>query len=159
MSESVLASVFGRVFLVPDVAPLARSLGEASQALQLSNAGSTEDTLNRYFSPREYAELREWARQTETDFTDVSALHSILTEARQQLMKLPLMTITVAVRLNRAAALKIVDWLEDSGPGSLKLALSHDPRVVGGAIIEWRGRRHDYSLAAKLSNEYIRTKV
>jgi hypothetical protein len=159
MSDSVLTSVFGQVLLVDDAVSVARKLQRAYRSLQLTDGEAVAEKLTHSLTPGQYARLQDWVTEAQTTLADAARMQTVLAAAQRQLENLPLMTITAAIAVNRAAALKIVRWLERAGPGPLKLELAYDPEIVGGAVIEWQGKRSDYSLAKKLDDKYIAAKI
>ena len=67
-----------------------------------------------------------------------------------QLLNRPVLGLTVAREPSAAGMRRLLAWLVKHGPGECVVELVVDASVVGGAIVEWQGRRGEYAVAQVL---------
>ena len=75
---------------------------------------------------------------------------------RDHLISLPQIRLEVAFYPNERTVSKISEWIEKE-TGKKILEFKVNPTIIGGAIIEYRGRRVDFSLLKKIKSTEITT--
>jgi F0F1-type ATP synthase delta subunit len=75
---------------------------------------------------------------------------SFFQELEKYLQSLPEIKLEIAFSPDDNSLDRISQWLEKELGQKIILDLIINPRVVGGAIIEYRGNWHDFSLAKKI---------
>lgn len=64
------------------------------------------------------------------------------------------LTLRIAVKPTKELAWKIRSWLEKNLGEKVDLDFIVEPNLIGGAIIEFRGRYGDYSVLKKISADF-----
>ncbi|HEY4694429.1 MAG TPA: F0F1 ATP synthase subunit delta [Candidatus Nanoarchaeia archaeon] len=80
-----------------------------------------------------------------------AAQTDLLEKIINYLRKLPLLKLTLAFRPSNEFISLLANQLSALVKEQVVLDLSYEERIIGGLIIEFKGRYHDYSLAPKLS--------
>jgi len=73
-----------------------------------------------------------------------------LDELRNYLLSLPKIKLTLAFQPNKEFLKQISDWLQKTVGQKIVLNIFVNPHIVGGAIIEYKGRYLDFSLIKEI---------
>lgn len=92
------------------------------------------------------AELREKEKQYRQPKEQVFFLELL----KKFLISLPKVKLELAIDPERETLIKISDWFEKEVGKKFILDLKTNPKILGGAIIEYNGQWRDFSLAKKL---------
>lgn len=84
------------------------------------------------------------------ELTNVAQIEETLSESIQELLARPTLTIQIAFAPSQNFINETIDWLINHSPISCQVILNFNPTVIGGAIISWEGKQHDYCLASKI---------
>ena len=75
-----------------------------------------------------------------------------LDDAIKQLKEIPEMNLVVSKRLDEGTLSKIKDWFVTHIGGQVVLDVAHDPSIIGGVQITYKGRYFDGSVAEQVDN-------
>ncbi len=103
-------------------------------------------------------ELKEILLQfnEEKESEDVDQQTFFLELLKKHIFFLPQIRLEVAFRPDEEAVEKISDWLQRELEQKTVIDLRFNREVVGGAVVEYRGRWADFSLAKKMDKMEIR---
>lgn len=72
---------------------------------------------------------------------------------REELKAMPCLTLEVAIDLPKSTLENLSSFLEKISGKKFVFDLRKNPRIIGGAIVEFEGKVRDFSLASKLKKE------
>ncbi len=90
---------------------------------------------------------------------DLNQLAFFLRLLKKHLLSLPQIKMEIAFRPNEKTVFKISRWLEEELGKKIILDLNVNYSIVAGAIIEYEGRRVDFSLAKEIKKTKILEKI
>ena len=136
-----MVSPFPAAFTRERALALAEQLEAAAAAL--FEAPEKQDELLRHMLPQRI--LASLPAQS------LDARAATLRTLAQGLLDRPILGLTVAFEPSAHWLLQTLAWLSQQGPGECVVEVTVDSDIVGGAIIEWRGHRANYSLAEAIN--------
>jgi hypothetical protein len=142
-----------RVALAEDVDFFSNRLQEAENSL-FSLKDDWQSALKQNFTATEFIHISQHLHLKET--TPVDEIVTFLNQMTTLLSQLPSIDFKIAFPPTRSFADKITNWFDQYGPGPGRLNLIISPEVIGGAIIGYQGRVHNYSLAKQIDYDGIR---
>lgn len=83
-------------------------------------------------------------------------LNSFLKLLRERLISLPEIHFEVAFELPKDTILKISNWFEEKIGKKFIFDFRINPKIVGGAVIEYKGKILDFSLRKEIGKEILR---
>ncbi len=75
---------------------------------------------------------------------------AFFSELKERLQKIPQVKLEIAFKPSRDFLLKLADWFKEKIHQRVILDLTINPKIIGGAIIEYQGSWRNFSLAKKI---------
>lgn len=151
--------LLGTVMSAAKVEQLQESIAQAQVPLhRLKKDTSTVNSLS--------SDLKKKARALGLRLNSEDDYQELLSAAQKWLAALPTLTIIAPVEVSQIIEQDIQNTLEQDGPAdaaghplALRWRTKVNPRLIGGIVIEWQGRRLDYSLARIITDQYVARNV
>jgi len=99
---------------------------------------------------KDFEELIEKLEKENVITRDVEKSRIFFENLKNYLLKIPQIKIEIAFKPSRNFVEKISLWLEKNFGGKMIVDLYFNPEIVGGAIVEYKGKHLNYSLAKKI---------
>ena len=142
-----------------DVLRFIEQLGNLEQELfHSSDHGLSSDSIGEVFGralPYDKAKrVQVLIHKAHIAETDIMAVKSILDVIKQYLQSIPVATVTLAFEPNLAQVRRILQSITQSYGKAAVLQIVIDPSIVGGMVLEWEGKYHDYSIKKKVKKYF-----
>lgn len=107
-----------------------------------TNKKAVEKDLEKSLSQKIYQKI---IKTMGTDYT-LSDVKQFLTELKENLQKLKILNLTLAIQPTAALIKEISLWIKENLGEGIILGIEKDKDIMGGAIISFEGSYKDYSL-------------
>jgi len=118
-----------------------------------STSQDTEKFLSEEFSARVASAISGYAASKKIDLSDPISATSFFKELRGELENVPVVNLHVAFEPTRKQLEGFSRWFSESLSRHVVFDVIYDPSVIGGAVIEYEGRRGDFSLKNKIGEK------
>lgn len=127
-----------------------RALIEAARSEGRANADLVQWQHARKFSPEVLETLAAMQREDDLDLVaEVAKQYKELLDAEDRTVSV---TVTTAVPMDEALRAKVREKAEHDLDAPIYLVERVDPAIIGGIMLEVRGKRYDASVRAQLAN-------
>ncbi len=113
-----------------------------------------EKVLEQSVRLRVASEIRRLLKSYE--LTGKDEIKQFLSQGYKTICALPILRLTLAFEPSETAINDISDWARNNIEERIILDLTLDRRLLGGALIEYKGKYYDYSLKTKLEEIFAR---
>jgi len=113
--------------------------------------------LNKYFDDADYELLKDDLRAAKAPLDNKVKTASALEEIKGLLLRKPKMGVTLAFVPSASFMEELASRLERWSKAYPLLAVSFDPTIGGGLIVDFKGRRHDLSLGDEIGTYLKKT--
>lgn len=90
--------------------------------------------------------------------TDTASCEKILTQTRDEVKKMKIVKITLAIDPSSVIISHISDWINQNLEANTLLDIDKDEKILGGAVISINGKYKDFSLRKSLAEVFTRKK-
>jgi len=94
--------------------------------------------------------LKNWEKEGVIPLSPNQAF-SFFEKLKKELQKLPQVELEIAFQPSEDFILKIKKWLEEATGKKLVLNFVIKPEIIGGVVIEYQGKRENFSLVKKIN--------
>lgn len=108
---------------------------------QIYKKGGLEKKAKKLFTAREAEVVLE------------AAAEGRLAPLKDCLLELPVLRLTLAVEPTVEMVEKIADWAKKSLDEKVVLDFAVDENIIGGAVVEFKGKYGDFSISKRLSGK------
>lgn len=127
-----------------------RALIEAARSEGRANADLVQWQHARKFSPEVLETLAAMQRENDLDLVaEVAKQYKELLDTEDRTVSV---TVTTAVPMDEALRAKVLSKAEHDLDAPIYLVERVDPAIIGGIMLEVRGKRYDASVRAQLAN-------
>lgn len=98
--------------------------------------------------------LIAFVQKSDIDPESMTAIRSLFAEIKEYLLKIPVISLSLAFDPDEASLKKIVQAINDYTPEFTVVDLNINKQLLGGALIEWDGNYRDYTVKKRL-HEYF----
>lgn len=127
-----------------------RALIEAARSEGRANADLVQWQHARKFSPEVLETLAAMQRENDLDLVaEVAKQYKELLDTEDRTVSV---TVTTAVPMDEALRAKVREKAEHDLDAPIYLVERVDPAIIGGIMLEVRGKRYDASVRAQLAN-------
>lgn len=103
-----------------------------------------------FFSHTETEALSKWTGLA-FETAKPSEIQNALEKLKKLIIELPVLEMTVAYTPSEKMERTILSWAQENLGSSVVLRFKNNPALIGGAIISFQGKMHDYSLQKKIN--------
>ena len=107
-----------------------------------------EKTLDKIFSNQEKESFKEFFANNSLKLTNNSDSNLGIEKILEEIEKTPTAVLTLAYVPSVYSVKKISGLINESAKQPIILNINTNPRILGGALIEYQGKFEDYSLVA-----------
>jgi F0F1-type ATP synthase delta subunit len=130
-------------FVLQEINQLQKKISERTEKDLTEKLQKTSNEKLKYF-------ITQWEKQNLIPENN-EGQSVFLEELKQYLQKIPQIRIQVARTLPDSFLEQISSWLKNNTKEKLILNIVFNPKIVGGAIIEYKGEYRNYSLAKNIN--------
>lgn len=120
--------------------------------------GDIDKFVSEQFPERVASAIEEYARVKGANLSDPVSATDFFKELRKSLSNLSVVVLRIAFEPTKAQIARLSELLVDDGQ-SVIFELKYDPDVIGGAVVEYKGKIGDYSLSKKLKTFFEASKM
>ena len=131
-----------------EAAEFSSGLSQISQ-LVYQTGFNLEEALIYQFGVEKKDLLMQLLRENEINWQDNASLSKYLAELQENIMKMPAITLTLAFVPRGDSLMKISDWLSLNTNRQITIEVGVDRSLVGGAVINYKGKFSDGSIRNK----------
>lgn len=137
-----------KVRTVDEKEKLASELSILMDSLYKNKGDGLDSALN--------TQVRQWVAELvrEEAGQDLNNINNYLKTVNSNLEKLKILNLTLAFEPTEASIDKIIKTIRESGDLDIILDFSYEPKILGGAIISYKGEYRDLSLKRVYEAEY-----
>lgn len=95
-------------------------------------------------------------KKLDIKMTDVIKIQKFVTDIREQIKQTAVIHITLSFRPKQSTIQRIYTWISFNLKIPIFIDIKLDPQIIGGAIIEYKGKYLDYTIRS-IINERIKT--
>lgn len=107
---------------------------------------TVSSVLEAVVSKEKHEAIRKILTQAGIDEGDYSAVKTFLLSIKDQLDKLPVLSITVAIEPSEVFTEKVSDWLDQNIESKVVFEFVRNSKMIGGARLSFNGMAKDYSV-------------
>jgi F0F1-type ATP synthase delta subunit len=141
-------SLLERIFTKEDIISLKEDISKIQKVI-FSKSGTLSEKAKGIVKKELFEFILEAERQGEIDFNSQEQFE-FLENLKIKLDSLPLLKMTLAFSPTQSTIEKISQFLENKLGKKIILDISYNPEILGGAILEYRGKYLNLSLAKNL---------
>ena len=104
----------------------------------------------KMLSEEAFVLLKSYLQKTGADLANSAQIGAAIEKLMEKLIKLPSVNLTLAFEPSFFQLQRIFGWLQVNARENLLIELAVDAKILGGAIVEFEGKRRDYSVKKKL---------
>jgi F0F1-type ATP synthase delta subunit len=138
-------SLLERIFTKEDIISLKEDISKIQKVI-FSKSGTLSEKAKGIVKKELFEFILEAERQGEIDFNSQEQFE-FLENLKIKLDSLPLLKMTLAFSPTQSTIEKISQFLENKLGKKIILDISYNPEILGGAILEYRGKYLNLSLA------------
>lgn len=147
--QSELQPLLDALITKEDVAKMQQSLDQVIEKIY-----STKVDVNKMLAevfPREIkAVIVDLAEKKGVSIKDPVAFQNVLTAVKEQIRKISLIEISVGGVVTEEFLYKMQRWFDENIDNKVIIQIKQDPSIIGGAVISYNGKFHDYTVNAEV---------
>ena len=137
-----------RVALQDEAAFFANRIKQAESSL-FSLQSDWRTGIQHFFNTTEYQYINQ--KIPIQAGTEVQPVLQLFKEMLTALASLPTIDVKLAFLPTREFANRLVNWLDQYGPGAGKVQVKCEPGLIGGITLGYNGHSYDHSLVKRIS--------
>jgi F0F1-type ATP synthase delta subunit len=141
-------SLLERIFTKEDIISLKEDISKIQKVI-FSKSGTLSEKAKGIAKKELFEFILEAEKKGEIDFSSQEQFE-FLENLKIKLDSLPLLKMTLAFSPTQSTIEKISQFLENKLGKKIILDISYNPEILGGAILEYRGKYLNLSLAKNL---------
>lgn len=108
----------------------------------------------RSFGSTLNSKVRYWVAEIIKEEVKNINIEEYLENLTQMIKQMEEFKLTLAFEPSNSGINMFVNYLREQLTGSLVLEIEHDPNILGGTIISYQGKYHDFSLVKIFDHEF-----
>lgn len=150
-NEDVYSEIFEHFSTKKDLSEFLSQLNSLERQF-FNNKVSVSDKLEEIFSHELESSLRSATEKKKVNIEDSSEFRDFIKELTEYTQKMPVVTLRLAFEPTQKQLLEIEKWFESEIDKHVVFDVVFDESVIGGAVIEYKGKHYDFSVRKKISS-------